>query len=38
MDVTLKNYLQMEPEEAWQLIERLMLEVKQVNGTFTPTS
>lgn len=35
MDVTLRNYLQMEPEEAWQLIEELMLEVKKVNGTFT---
>jgi hypothetical protein len=35
MDVTLKNYLQMAPEDAWQLIEELMLEVKKVNGTFT---
>lgn len=34
MDVTLKNYLQMDPDEAWQLIERLMNEVKEVNGTF----
>ena len=34
MDVTLKNYLHMEPEEAWQLTEELMLEVKKVNGTF----
>jgi hypothetical protein len=34
MDVTLKNYLQLEPEEALQLIEELMLEVKEVNGTF----
>ena len=34
MDVTLKNYLQMEAEEASQLIEELMMEVKKVNGTF----
>lgn len=34
MDVTMKNYLQMNPDEAWQLIEKLMLEVKNVNGTF----
>jgi len=34
MDVTLKNYLQMEPEEAGQLIEELMMEVKKVGGTF----
>lgn len=34
MDVTLKNYLQMGPEEAGLLIEELMLEVKKVNGTF----
>lgn len=34
MDVTLKNYLQMEPDAAWQLIEELMIEVKNVNGTF----
>jgi signal transduction histidine kinase len=34
MDVTLKNYLQMEAEDADQLIEELMLEVKKVNGTF----
>jgi hypothetical protein len=34
MDVTLKNYLQLEPEEALQLIGELMLEVKTVNGTF----
>ena len=35
MDVTLKNHLQMEPQQAGQLIEELMLEVKKVNGTFT---
>jgi len=34
MDVTLKNYLQLDPEQAWQQIEQLMLEVKKVNGTF----
>lgn len=34
MDVTLKNYMQLQPEEAWQLTEKLMLEIKNVNGTF----
>jgi hypothetical protein len=34
MDVTLKNYLHLKPQEAWLLIEKLMLEVKNVNGTF----
>lgn len=34
MDVTLKNYLNLHPLQAWQLIEKLMLEIKQVNGTF----
>ncbi|HET6558480.1 MAG TPA: polysaccharide deacetylase family protein [Prolixibacteraceae bacterium] len=34
MDVTLKNYLQLDPDEAWQQIELLMNEVKKVNGTF----
>ena len=34
MDVTLKNYLQMDPDEAGAHIEQLMLEVKKVNGTF----
>ena len=34
MDVTLKNYLNLQPQQAWQLIESLMLEIKQVNGTF----
>lgn len=34
MDVTLKNYLKMDPEQAWQQIEKLMFEVKKVNGTF----
>ena len=34
MDVTLKNYLNLQPQQAWQLIEDLMLEIKQVNGTF----
>jgi hypothetical protein len=35
MDVTLKNYMQKNPEEAWELIEKLMIEVKGVNGSFT---
>jgi hypothetical protein len=34
MDVTLKNYLHLDPEEAGQLIDELMREVKKVNGTF----
>ena len=34
MDVTLKNYLHLNPQKAWLLIEELMLEVKRVNGTF----
>jgi hypothetical protein len=34
MDVTLKNYLHLDPQEAWQLVEELMIEVKKVNGTF----
>ncbi|MDO8929619.1 MAG: polysaccharide deacetylase family protein, partial [Bacteroidota bacterium] len=34
MDVTLKSYLKMDPEQAWQQIEKLMFEVKNVNGTF----
>lgn len=34
MDVTLKNYLNLNPQKAWQLIEDLMLEAKEVNGTF----
>jgi hypothetical protein len=34
MDVTLKNHLQLNTEEAWQLIGKLMSEVKKVNGTF----
>jgi hypothetical protein len=34
MDVTLKNYMHLKPQEAWQLIDELMTEVKQVNGTF----
>lgn len=34
MDVTLKNYLRLNPEDAWKLIEGMMLEVKKVNGTF----
>ncbi len=34
MDVTLKNYLNLNPEKAWQLIEELMTQVKKVNGIF----
>ena len=34
MDVALKNYMHLYPQKAWQLIEELMLEVKNVNGTF----
>jgi len=34
MDVTLKNYMNLQPEEAWQIIDKLMNEVKNVNGTF----
>ena len=34
MDVTLKNYMHLNPEKAWQLIDELMTEVKKVNGTF----
>ena len=34
MDVTLRNYLHLNPEKAGKLVEELMLEVKRVNGTF----
>ncbi len=34
MDVTLRDYMKLTPEEASKEIEQLMLEVKQVNGTF----
>ncbi len=34
MDVTLKDYMNLQPEEAWQLTNKLMDEVKKVNGTF----
>lgn len=34
MDVTLKNHLHLNPDEAWNLISELMDEVKRVNGTF----
>lgn len=34
MDVTLKNHLHLNPEEAWETVSDLMDEVKQVNGTF----
>jgi len=34
MDVTLKNYLHLNPEKAIQIIEQLMFEIKKVDGTF----
>ncbi len=34
MDVTLKNYMHLNAEKAEQLIDKLMSEVKKVNGTF----
>ncbi len=34
MDVTMKNYLRLDNEEAGRLIEKMMIEVKKVNGTF----
>jgi hypothetical protein len=34
MDVTLRDYMKLSPEEAAREIELLMQEVKQVNGTF----
>lgn len=34
MDISLKNYLHLNSDEAWQQIEEIMLEVKKVNGTF----
>jgi len=34
MDVSLKNYLHLDMEEAWETIDKLMQEVKKVNGTF----
>lgn len=34
MDVTMKDYMCLQPAEAWQITEKLMDEVKQVNGTF----
>lgn len=34
MDVSLKNYLHLNPEKAGLMIEELMLQVKKVNGTF----
>lgn len=35
MDVSLKNYLHQDADEAWETIQMLMKEVKEVNGTFT---
>jgi hypothetical protein len=34
MDITLKNYLHLNPEKAGLMMEELMMEVKKVNGTF----
>jgi hypothetical protein len=34
MDVTLRNYMHLNPEKAGELIQYMMLEVKNVNGTF----
>jgi len=34
MDGTLRNYLHLSPERAFQEIEKIMLEVKKVGGTF----
>lgn len=34
MDVTLQQYLELEPDQAWEEIENLMNEVKNVKGTF----
>ena len=34
MDVTLRDYLALTPEKAWEKTERLMNEVKNVGGTF----
>ena len=35
MDVTLKDYMGLTPEESKEAIKKLMLEVKKVGGTFT---
>jgi len=34
MDVTLKDYLHLHPEKAWNYIEELTRDIKKVNGTF----
>jgi hypothetical protein len=34
MDVSMKNSLKLTPEEAWEVIEKLMLEVRKYGGTF----
>ncbi len=34
MDGTLRNYMQLTPEKAFEEIEKIMLEVKKVGGTF----
>ena len=34
MDITLRDYMKLSPDEAFQEIEKIMMVVKQVNGTF----
>lgn len=34
MDVTLQQYLEFNPEKAWEEIQKMMTEVKEVKGTF----
>ena len=34
MDVALKNYLKLSSDEAWIIIEKLMLEIRKYGGTF----
>ncbi|MGQ7867889.1 polysaccharide deacetylase family protein [Sunxiuqinia sp. sy24] len=34
MDVTLKNYLKLSPDEAWLVIGKLMQEIRKCGGTF----
>lgn len=34
MDVAMKDYLNLNPQEAWEEIRKIMLEIKQYGGTF----
>jgi hypothetical protein len=34
MDVTLQQYLELTPDQAWEEIKSLMTEVRNVGGTF----